>query len=352
MAAYNTSNVYPNLVDWTRMVDPHGLIADMAWLLAQCNDILKDMIFQEANAPLGHKVSVNSGLPQGTWRGNNQGVASTKALFSQYEFGIGVLSDYSKVDKVEADLNGQTERFRWTQDNAHIEGMSQQVASAMFYSNEQVNQNQFTGFSPYYSQLLQSNAQTAKNVISGGGSASANASLWLIGWGDSTVFSIFPKGSKVGLDYQNKGDLRELYDSNGNGFEGYTSYFEWKIGLAIPNWQYNVRICNLDTTTAGLLGTSPADLNVLMSQAVNKLPTLNRRVSGITEVDAPGDPMPGITPAWYCNRTVRTALDTQAIRDKNVLISFKDYAGAPVTEWRGVPIRVVDALTNAEATLT
>ena len=39
----------------------------------------------------------------------------------------------------------------------------------------------------------------------------------------------------------------------------------------------------------------------------------------------------------------------QAIRDRNVLLSSKDYAGDPVVMFRDTPIRVVDALTNTEA---
>lgn len=346
-----TQNVMPNLVDWARMTNPDNSIADIAWLLAQANEILKDMIWQEGNLPLGHKVTVNVGLPQGTWRNNNQGVASSKPLNAQYQFSIGELVSYSMVDKSEAVLWGELGKFRWNEDQAHIEGMSQQIASAIMYSNEATNPNQFTGFSPYYNTTNAALAQSAANVIDGGGSGSDNASLWLIGWGDNTTFGIFPRGSQAGLIYEDKGDTTPLYDGNGNRFEGYTSYFCWKIGLAVKNWEYNVRIANLDVTTAGLAGTSPPDLYVLMSQAVTKLPTLTRRASGITEVDAPADPAPGIRPAWYANRTVRTYLDIQAIRDKNVLLSSKDYAGDPVMEFRDIPIRIVDALTTGETAI-
>ena len=86
-----------------------------------------------------------------------------------------------------------------------------------------------------------------------------------------------------------------------------------------------------------------------MSRAVVRLPTASRRLSGITESDAPDDPVPGISPVWYVNRTGREYMDIQAIRDRNVLLSSKDYAGDPVMTFRDVPIRVVDALTNSEA---
>lgn len=347
-----STNIYPNLLDWARMVDPDGTIAKIAWLLSQCNDVLKDMIFHEGNLPLGHKATVNTGLPQGTWRANNQGTPSTKPLNAQFDFSIGMLTDYSKVDKAEATLNGQIEKFRWSQDQAHIQGMSQQVATAMFYSNENTTPQQFTGFSPYYNTLTLANAKTANNVINAGGTGSSNTSLWLVGWGDDSTFAIHPKGSQAGLVYEDKGDIRELYDANGNGFEGYTSYFEWKVGLAILDWRYNVRIANIDTTTSGLLGTTPPDLNVLMATAANKVPTSTKRFSGITESDAPGDPVPGINQAWYMNRTVKTSLEIQAIRDKNVLIGMKEFAGEPVLMWRDVPCRLVDALVNTEATIS
>lgn len=354
MATPFSQNVLPNLVDWARSIDPDGAVADIAELLSQCNEVLKDIVWKEGNLPLGHKVSVRAGLPQGTWRGNNQGVPSTKALQAQFQFAIGELVDYSLVDKSEATLNGDVDAFRLSQDMAHIEGLSQQIASAFFYSNEATNPQQFTGLSPQYNTISTSNAKNAANVLSAGGSASANASLWLAGWGDETLFGLFPKGSPAGLQYEDKGDVRALYDTNGNQFEGFTSYFCWKVGLCPKDWRYTVRVCNIDTTTnaGGLFSTTPPDLFALMSRAVVKLPTLTRRASGITESDSPRDPAPGINPAWYCNRTVRENLDIQAIRDKNVLLSTKDFAGDPVLGFRDIPIRVVDALTNTESTLT
>lgn len=347
------SNVYPNLVDWARRADPDGAIAIVAELLSQCNEVMKDMIYQEGNLPLGHKVTVRNGLPQGTWRSVNTGVASSKSLTSQYQFSIGQLQAYSIVDKTLANLNGNVAKFRYTEDMAHIEGLSQQVASALFYSNEATNPSQFTGFGPNYNTVNTATAKNAANVLNAGGTTSASQlSIWLVGWGDNTTFGIFPKGSQAGLIYEDKGDIVPQYDTNGNRFEAYTSLFQFNIGLCIKDWRYNVRIANVDTTTAGLQGSSPPDLFALMSRAVVHLPTASRRLSGITESDAPGDPVPGINPAWYVNRTGREYMDIQAIRDRNVLMNTKDYAGDPVVTFRDCAIRVVDALTNSEAVIS
>ena len=40
------------------------------------------------------------------------------------------------------------------------------------------------------------------------------------------------------------------------------------------------------------------------------------------------------------------------IRDKNVLLKPTEYAGQPILEYRGVPLRINDALLNTEAALS
>lgn len=343
---------FPTLLDWARRQDPEGHIDEIAELLSQCNEIYKELPWREGNLPTGHQGTVRTGLPQGTWRAMNQGVAPSKSLTAQIMAGAGVLSALSQIDKDVADLNGDTEGFRVSEDNAHLEGMSQQMATQFIYGNSMTAPTQFTGLSPLYNTTSLSTAQNAKNVLDGGGSGNDNLSIWLAGWGDRTGFGYFPKGSMAGLQFEDKGDVLFAYDANNLPFRAYTSWFEWKAGLFVEDWRYFCRIANIDTTTAGLAGPNPADLFALMSKAVVRLPTLTMRASGITETDAPDEPAPGIVPAWMVNRTGREYMDIQAIRDKNVLLGFKDYAGEPVTEFRQIPIRVNDCQLDTEATVS
>lgn len=343
------ANNLPNLVDWARRADPEGKIAKIAEVLSQCNEILKDMLWSESNAPMSHTSTVRTSLPQGTWRNLNQGVQSTKSNTAQFTDGLGELSAYSFIDRSIAELNGEVAAFRWSEDMAFIEGMSQQVATALFYSNEATAQNQFTGLAPRYNTISTSTALSAANVIDAGGTGSSNASIWLVGHGNTTTFGLFPKGSKAGLIHEDKGDIVPVTDASGNQFEAYRSFFRWQLGLCVRDWRYNARIANIDTTTAGLQGTAPYDIFAGMSKLVVRLPTASRRLSGITESDAATDPVPGTNPIFYVNRTVREFMDIQAIRDKNVLIDSKEYAGSPVVTFRETPIRVVDALLSTEA---
>ena len=78
-------------------------------------------------------------------------------------------------------------------------------------------------------------------------------------------------------------------------------------------------------------------------------PTLGRMSSGITKTDAPNDPSPGIRPVIFANRTIRHWMDVQSIRDRNVLLSPDQSAGVVNSQWRGIPIAVVDQLLGTEA---
>jgi hypothetical protein len=339
-----------SLMDAARRMDPDGDVSTIAELLSQANEFFKDMTWSESNMDTGHKSTVRTGLPSGTWRLPYAGVPYARSTTAQQTDGLGFLAAYSQIDKRVAELGGKIAQIRMTEDSAFLEGMSQQMATAYFYGNTNTVPTQFTGFSYRYSTVATATAANAQNVLDAGGTGSSNLSMWLCGWGDMTTFGIYPKGTKAGLIFEDRGDVVPGYDSSSNPFPAYTSYFEWNAGLVTKDWRYNVRIANIDTTSGaqGLFGTTPPDLFYLLSKAVVRLPTMSKRVSGITETDAPDEPAPGINPAIYVNRTGRESLDIQAIRDKNVLLKPTEYAGMPVVEFRGVPIRVNDCLLNTE----
>ena len=348
------ANATPNLFDWAQMAQPDGTITYIVNLMAQCNNVVEDAIGKPGNLPMGHEVSLTVAIPQPSWKANNQGIAATKPQFGKSKFSIGILRDYGMVDKDEADLNGETAQFRLQQAKTHIQGMAQKVANSIIYANEATLPQSTTGMTLYYNSLETATAMTAKNVINAGGTSSSCSSLWLFGWSDEGGTSLlFPKGSAAGLQHEDKGDVVPLYDVNGLRYEGYTDVFTWKLGVAIENWQFNVRIANIDTTSnaGGLLSTTPPDLFALMSAAANLPPHMTPRGSGIVKTDDPNGNI-GHKFAWYSDRTVKTAMEIQAIRNKNVLMTPTEYDGAPVLNWRGIPIRLNDQQTDAEVAVT
>ncbi len=338
-------------MDVANRLDPEGKIPIIAEMLSQANDYAADLPWIEGNEATGHEFVFRTSIPAGSWRAYNMGVPYSKSTTAKARVGMGMLEDYSQVDRALAEHSGDRERFRQSEDVAFMEGMSQTIAQTFWYGNTAVTPAEFMGLSPFYNTISTATAQNAANVINGGGSGSSNTSLWLIGWSPETIFGVYPRGSKAGLDMEDKGDVTPGFDSVGNRFEAYTSWFRQQAGLCPKDWRYAVRCANIDVTTAGLAGPNALDIFATMAQMIMLPPDTNMALSGITKTDAPQD-NGGKRFVWYGNRTMRHWMDVQSMRDRNVLLTIDDYAGKPTTSWRGIPVKVVDQILNTETALT
>lgn len=342
---------WPTIIDVASRIDGNGNIMPVAEMLSQHNDYASDMPIVEANEMAGHNFSFRSSIPAGTWRSYNQGTPYGKSTTAKARVGLGMLRGVSQVDMDLANHSGDAAKFRQSEDVAFLEGMSQTIAQTMFYGNSTANPEQFMGLSPFYNTLNTATAQNAAAVINGGGAASANTSMWLIGWGNNSIFGVYPRGSKAGLFMDDQGSVVPAYDSAGNPYRAWTTWFGQDIGLVPMDWRYAVRIANLDTTNAGLAGPTPPDLFALMANAIMLPPSTSQQLSGIVGTDAPWDD--GAKKfVWYANRTILYWLTVQSIRGRNVLLDPDESAGRPWTTWRGIPIKCVDQLVNTEATVS
>lgn len=331
--------------DWARRVEDDGKIATIIELLSQTNEILDDMLVVESNSPTGHKTTVRTGLPQATWRQLYQGVQPTKSTTAQITDAYGMLETYSVIDKALAELNGNTAAFRLSEDMAFLEGMNQQMGQALFYGSSTVNPERFNGLATRYPTVSTTNAANAANVIDAGGTGSTNASIWFVTWGANTCHGFFPKGQMGGLKMEDIG-TRVAYDGNQKPYEAYWTHFKWQQGLTLRDWRYVVRICNIDVTT--LSGGSPPNLITALVRAAHRMPTQPANLGPVQTSDAKDRISMGRV-AIYCNRTIRTWLDIQALNKTNVLLRFDEWDGKPITTFRGVPIRTCDQLLTSEA---
>jgi hypothetical protein len=335
--------------DWAKRIDDDGKVATIINLLSQTNEILDDMLVVEGNLPTGHKTTVRTGLPSATWRLLNYGVVRTKSTTAQITDNTGMLECYSEIDKDLADLNGNTAEFRLSEDMAFLEGMNQQMAQTLFYGNVLTNPERFMGLSPRFNTVTIANAQTAANVIDMGGTASTNTSVWIVCWGPNTAHAIFPKGKISGLQHRDLGEW-PLVDGNNNLYQGYRTHFKWDMGLTVRDWRYVVRLCNIDVTL--LSGGSAANLINGLIRGVHRFPTAPVRVSTEQKSDAPnGGMMEMGRMAIYCNRTIRTYLDIQAVNKNNVLLRLEEWEGKAITTFRGIPVRTVDQILSTESRL-
>lgn len=320
------------LADWAKRLDPDGKVPSIVELLSQTNEILDDMLWMEGNLPTGHRTVVRTGLPTVAWRLLNNGIQPSKSTTAQIDEQCGMLEAWSEVDKDLAMLNGNTAAFRLSEAQSFIEAMNQEFASTLFYGNSGLASEEFTGLSIRYSDPAATNGQ---NVIDAGGSGSDNSSIWLVGWGSQTVHGIFPKGSKAGLIHEDLGEVTVETTAGiaGNRMRAYQDHWQWKCGVAVKDWRYAVRIGSIDISNL-VAKSSAADLIELMIKAIHRLPSMKLG-----------------KPVFYMNRTVFQMLDIQR-RDDVISgggLVYKDVDGILVPTFRGIPVKVCDALVETEA---
>ena len=338
MATLSTTNL--TLADWAKRTDPNGSVPVVAELLSQTNEILQDAVFKEGNLPTGERVVIRTGLPTVYWRALNQGLPSTESTTAQVDEACGMLEARSEVDKDLAMLNGNTAQFRLSEDTAFLEAMNQTQATTMFYGNPATEPKSFLGLAGRYSTLT---GTIGQNVITAGGTGSDNTSVFLVCWGDNTVYCPFPKGSKAGLIHEDLGE-QTVFNSDSR-MQAYATRYQWKNGLVVKDWRYVVRIPNIDVSdliaqSGTQASTAATNIIKLMARAIYRIPNMS---------------MGRCT--FYMNRTVHSGMALAALDKSSAVLKINEgltQFGQPHSwlTFLGVPLRKVDSLLNTEAVVS
>lgn len=323
------------LLDLAKRKDANGKIDKIVEMLSQTNEILADMHWMEGNLETGHKTTIRTGLPSATWRQLNYGVQPSKSTTAQVTDTCGMLEAYAEVDKALADLNGNTAEFRLSEDRAFLEAMNIEMAKTLFYGNTTVNPERFMGLAPRYAASSADESLIGSKIIKGDGAGGDSCtSIWLCVWGDNTMHGIVPKGSKAGFQHKDLGE-QTLEDANKGKYQGYRSHYKWDCGLTVRDWRYAVRVANVKVSALTKNAATGSDVIDLMTQALELVEGLNIG-----------------TPAFYCNRTVRSFLRRQiANKVAGSTLSMEQVAGKPVMVFGEVPVRRVDQILNTEAVI-
>ena len=312
-----------SLVDYAKQFDPSGQELAIAEVLSQSNDIIGDALVQESSLDSGHEYAVRTGIPEGTWRRAYKGIDPAKATTKVVVESYGTLSAYSVVDKLVAEKGGHVDAVRTGQSRAIIAGMSNTMASNLIYGDCGVNPERFTGLAERYNEL--SGAESSRNVINAGGTTNGqNSSIYLVVWDQDKVFTFFPKGSKAGIQRVDYGLVTHV-DNDGKEYPAYKEYFEWKLGLAVQDWRFAGRLCNIDVTNI------PSDL-------IDKMCDLEERIQSLSMGK----------PVWYMNRTVKAALRKLTSNRTNIQYTPDQITSRPLMTFNEIPVHICDAITDTE----
>jgi hypothetical protein len=328
------------LTDWAKRNDPKGKTPMIVEILSQSNMALEDMPFKEGNLPTGEQVTIRTGLPDSYYRQINQGVPKSKSTTAQVVENAAMLEARSEVDVKVAKLNGNQQTFRLSESKAFVESMAQTQATTLMYGTA-ANPEEYVGFFPRYNDTSAANGE---NILLAGGAGSDNTSILLVGWGSDTVFGVYPKGSKAGMDHQDLGEI-DAFDANNNRFRAFADLYTWDNGLVVKDWRYVVRIANIDVSdltaqTGTQASTAATAIIKLMARAQDRLPNIST-----------------VKDCFYVNRTVASHLRLAALEKSSAAVTIEpaiNQFGDNIHQltFLGTPVKIMDTIINTEAAIS
>jgi len=308
-----------SLVEVAKRTNPDGTMATIAEVLKETNSIIADAVWREANDTFSNKTVRRASLPSGSWRKLNYGVAVEASQTVELVDTIGMLETWAEND-IEV-IKGFSNPMQARNDEAmaFVEGLGQTMASTMIYGNTATTPEKFTGLAPRLGTI-----SATTNCINEGGSGGDTSSIYIVDWSPTGVYMIYPKGSMAGLEHEDRG-IETATDSNNLKYRAYVDVFTWKAGMVVKNTKSIARLANIEKSGASNLFDED-----------NLITLMNRMTQG------PGRRI-------YCNQTVLTQMEIRAKDKTNIhYTTVNDIAPGPVTFFKGVPVRLVEQITDAE----
>lgn len=332
MATLGTDFV--TLADMARQTEPDGSLASMIISrVARQYDLLSILPFTKGNRSDGDQITQLTNVPTIGYIKINKAATFSKGTHDQVTNTVGIIKTYNKVDPELAKRYPNPEQYRLNQDAAFSEGIRQRVGTDVVYANKATTPEKFDGLAVRYSTVDTTRNNPGYYMIDGGGSGSDNMSIWVCKVGSEGLHGIVGKEGQPGLTTQDEGTVW-LDDSDGNQMKWWVTEFRWELGIQVKNPGAVVRICNIDKSN--LVGeTSAADLSKLIYRAQELLE------------DVPGQAV------ILVNKTARAWIPIQAAQETTLGLHDKNSTFPErVPSINGMPLLLMDSLTNSEATIS
>lgn len=336
MATANGNSENYSLQDIMAAKDPDGKLSVVTDIITKSNPIMQDIVWQEGLLEEGDRVTLRTKLGNPQWKRYNEYASASTSKVTQVDEVCGHIEDWSQIDADLARKAGDLNTYLMRESKAKIAAMGQAVVETMLYGNISTDPATFQGFLPRLGALNEEYMSGEPVVIDAGGrTASSNASILLVGWGTDTVHGIYPKYSKAGLDFQNKGLVTDT--QNGKFLDVYRSKFSWEAGLAVRDYRYIVRIANIDVASLATIGGSDdasAQLYLKFIDAISAIPNPDM-----------------VKLCAYGPRKVWAALSKKAALTGNRDNTQSITQVGMVSDIMGVPFRRLDSMLTAEAVI-
>ena len=317
--------------------------SEIVEIMLEQNPMLDDMVISEANDGTSNKTTIRTGLPDAAWTAFYEGVQGSKGSKKQIRNTAGRLQSKIEIDAALFDQAPDKGALLRDEIESHANAMMNEMADCLIYGKITTEPKKFNGLINFFSVLGGSTStddKLAKHYVFDAKSASqastaALRSIWLVGWGQKSIRTFYPRGSQGGLK---KGEFKKVdaYDTTltGGTYEVYRQYLEWQLGLDVRDYRYAGRIANLQSDEMFDTSGVPEYVEIL------------RRM--VTRVHSDG-----VRQVFYMDRLTWEAVGVwMARKTMTNAIGFKDLQERPTQTLFGIPVRICDALNANETEVT
>ncbi|MBO7714412.1 MAG: hypothetical protein J6S85_12625 [Methanobrevibacter sp.] len=268
--------------------------------LNQFNELLIDAPVVEANEGTTDTHLVRTAIPHGQHRAYNEGVGQSSSQTKTIKDVLSNIEIYSTVDKQMIDESAHPKELMQSEQNAFIEGLSQDITYDLIYGNHAADPRYTNGLATRRSSL-------GKYCLSMGGTGNALTSIYLIKWDMTKARIIYPRGSKsAGIQYDYLGE-QTVKDSSGKEYQAYRAHYRISRGLSVGHEASIIRICNID------LNSHTGD--AIAKKIVRAMPLLAKG---------------GGTVSIACNAEVKGVMNEASLSKTNIVLPAEDPWGNEV----------------------
>jgi hypothetical protein len=328
------------LLDYAKSKDPDGQQAQVIELANQLSPVLQDAPAYPCNSPYGNRTTLRRSLPTVGTAKINRGVTRSKSTTDQRTDTLGFFSGRSEVDARIRKIEGAAAyaKKRSDENAAFQESLAQLITNYAFYGDVKSDEAGFDGLSIRMAALNAGvdvkaaqvwNQASGQAVVGGDGS-----SMFVVDWGERSVFLGFPPNTTAGLDVQDLGDI-SVNDDDGNPFQAGTTLYEWFVGLVVKDPRHMARLANIDLSDSAIDTPLQGKIFDNMERLFAMMPD-------------PG----AATRVIYCPLRLYSSFLKQARTVSNLALSMMDYLGKPTPSIWGYPLRRSDQLSITEGTIS
>ena len=270
------------------------------------NELLLDAPIVEANEGTVDTHLVRTAIPHGELRGYNEGVGKGSSQTKTIKDVIANYEIYSEVDKQMIDEAAHPQEILQSEQNAFIEGLSQDITKSLIYGNHEKDDRDTNGFA---GRLNNTESGTSKKVIALQTTVTTGlTSVYLIKWGMDKARIIYPRGAKnAGVQYDWLGQQTKT-ESSGKQYEIYRAHYRIARGLSIGNDMSVIRICNINPNASNVG-------EAIALAIVKAMPHLARGAGTISIA---------------CNAEIKGLMNVAALSKNNIVLPAEDPWGNEV----------------------